>query len=169
MSIAAPSSTCPTGVETDRLLGAMIEKASRRSPAARRPVEVDVPTGLAVFALPAVQRQRLRTTNVLKRLNEEVRRRTGVAPLPQRGRTAETRLRRPHRNQRRPENRLNSSRTGSRLSRLLQQTELLQNEGCWIIRSRRRGSSPARSGSGRSPLHFPCFLPPAGLAPGGIQ
>lgn len=40
-----------------------------------------VPEGFTVFALPASHRQRLRTTNLVERLNEEIRRRTRVARL----------------------------------------------------------------------------------------
>lgn len=44
-------------------------------------MEENVPEGLAVFALPASHRRRLRTTNVLERLNRELKRRTRVATL----------------------------------------------------------------------------------------
>ena len=39
------------------------------------------PKGLTVFALPAEHRRRLRTSNPLERLNEEIKRRTRVATL----------------------------------------------------------------------------------------
>jgi putative transposase len=37
--------------------------------------------GLTVFALPAAHRRRLRTSNLLERLNKEIKRRTRVATL----------------------------------------------------------------------------------------
>ena len=44
-------------------------------------MEENVPEGLAVFGLPAAHRRRLRTTNMLERLNRELKRRTRVATL----------------------------------------------------------------------------------------
>ena len=47
----------------------------------RRWLEENVPESLTVFRLPAAHRQRLRTTNMLERLNRELKRRTRVATL----------------------------------------------------------------------------------------
>ncbi len=44
-------------------------------------LEANVPEGLAVFALPPAHRRRLRTINMLERLNKELKRRTRVAGL----------------------------------------------------------------------------------------
>ena len=44
-------------------------------------LEANVPEGLAVFAVPRSHRRRLRTSNMLERLNEELKRRTRVAGL----------------------------------------------------------------------------------------
>jgi putative transposase len=44
-------------------------------------MEDNVPESLAVFRLPPAHRQRLRTTNMLERLNRELKRRTRVATL----------------------------------------------------------------------------------------
>ncbi len=44
-------------------------------------MEENVPDGLAVFALPAKHRQRMRTTNMVERLHQEINRRTRVARL----------------------------------------------------------------------------------------
>jgi putative transposase len=44
-------------------------------------MEVNIPEGLAVFQLPKKHRKRLRTTNPLERLHEEINRRTRVAGL----------------------------------------------------------------------------------------
>ena len=43
--------------------------------------EEAIPEGFTVFALPPSQRRRLRATNLVERLNEEIRRRTRVARL----------------------------------------------------------------------------------------
>ena len=67
--------------EADRLLGAMVEKYRPTAPRLVAWLETAVPEGLTVLTLPAAQRKRLRTTNVLERLNEEIRRRTRVALL----------------------------------------------------------------------------------------
>ena len=40
-----------------------------------------MPQGFTVFTFPATHRRRLRTTNLVERLNEEIRRRTRVARL----------------------------------------------------------------------------------------
>jgi putative transposase len=46
-------------------------------------LETNVPQGLTVFALPAPRPRRLRTSNMLECLNEEIKRRTRVAgPFP---------------------------------------------------------------------------------------
>lgn len=42
-------------------------------------LEANYAEGLAVFALPRAHRRRLRTSNMLERLNEELKRRTRVA------------------------------------------------------------------------------------------
>src|SRR3954465_2320992 len=44
-------------------------------------LEANLPEGLSVFALPAAHRRRLRTINMLERLNKELKRRTRVAGL----------------------------------------------------------------------------------------
>jgi putative transposase len=44
-------------------------------------LEANVPEGLTVFAVPRSHRRRLRTSNMLERLNEELKRRTRVAGL----------------------------------------------------------------------------------------
>ena len=44
-------------------------------------MEDNLPEGLTVFALPVHQRRRMRTSNMLERLNRELKRRTRVATL----------------------------------------------------------------------------------------
>lgn len=44
-------------------------------------MEQNIPAGLTVFTRPAAHRRRLRTTNLIERLNKEIHRRTRVATL----------------------------------------------------------------------------------------
>jgi transposase-like protein len=59
----------------------VVQKYQSSAPALAAWMEANVPEGLAVFALPASHRRRMRTTNVLERLNRELKRRTRVATL----------------------------------------------------------------------------------------
>jgi transposase-like protein len=59
----------------------VVAKYQSSAPALAAWLEENVPEGLAVFGLPASHRRRLRTTNVLERLNRELKRRTRVATL----------------------------------------------------------------------------------------
>jgi transposase-like protein len=58
-----------------------IEKYSVSAPKLAQWAEENIPEGLAVFALPGKHRKRMRTTNMLERLHEEIKRRTRVARL----------------------------------------------------------------------------------------
>jgi putative transposase len=71
----------PSRVEADRLLKLTIAKYETAAPALARWMEASVPEGLTVLILPVSQRKKLRTTNVLERLNREIKRRTRVATL----------------------------------------------------------------------------------------
>ena len=62
-------------------LARVVRKYQSSAPALAAWMEKNVPESLAVFALPASHRRRLRTTNVLERLNRELKRRTRVATL----------------------------------------------------------------------------------------
>lgn len=62
-------------------LARVVKKYQSSAPKLASWMEENVPEGLAVFALPASHRRRLRTTNVLERLNRELKRRTRVATL----------------------------------------------------------------------------------------
>jgi putative transposase len=62
-------------------LARVVRKYQSSAPALAAWMEENVPESLAVFALPASHRRRLRTTNVLERLNRELKRRTRVATL----------------------------------------------------------------------------------------
>lgn len=59
----------------------VVRKYEKSAPKLARWLEENVPESLAVFRLPASHRQRLRTTNMLERLNRELKRRTRVATL----------------------------------------------------------------------------------------
>jgi putative transposase len=67
--------------EANRLLGRVVESWSKRAPRLAEWMEANLPEGLAVLSLPVPHRKRMRTTNMLKRLNRELKRRTRVATL----------------------------------------------------------------------------------------
>jgi transposase-like protein len=58
-----------------------VAKYSHSAPQLAQWIEDNIPEGLAVFALPVRHRKRMRTTNMLERLHEEIKRRTRVARL----------------------------------------------------------------------------------------
>jgi putative transposase len=62
-------------------LKSVVRKYEQSAPKLATWMEENVPESLAVFGLPASHRRRLRTTNVLERLNRELKRRTRVATL----------------------------------------------------------------------------------------
>ena len=67
--------------EAQRQLERFVKKYEPIAPALAAWAEKALPEGLTVFNLPASHRRRLRTTNLVERLNEEIRRRTKVARL----------------------------------------------------------------------------------------
>jgi putative transposase len=67
--------------EADRLLAQLVKKYANNAPDLSVWMEANVPEGLTVFELPATHQRRLRTTNALERLNQEIKRRTRVATL----------------------------------------------------------------------------------------
>lgn len=67
--------------EADRLLDRAVQKYHRPAPRLAQWIESNVPEGLTVFDLPAAHRRRLRTSNLLERLSQEIKRRTRVATL----------------------------------------------------------------------------------------
>ena len=58
-----------------------IDKYEKIAPKLAAWLSVNVPDGLTVFTLPVAHRRRLRTSNLLERLNKEIKRRTRVATL----------------------------------------------------------------------------------------
>ena len=71
----------PDRPEAERQLGLAVKKYRASAPRLADWLEANVAEGLAVFALPRSHRRRLRTSNMLERLNEELKRRTRVAGL----------------------------------------------------------------------------------------
>ncbi len=71
----------PDRNEAERQLALAIEKYRQSAPKLASWMEDAVPEGLTVFALPSSHRRKLRTTNMLERLNKEIKRRTRVATL----------------------------------------------------------------------------------------
>jgi len=67
--------------DAEQRLQKCIEKYSKSAPKLAQWIEENIPEGLAVFALPGKHRRRMRTTNMLERLHEEIKRRTRVARL----------------------------------------------------------------------------------------
>jgi len=59
----------------------VVRKHEKSAPKLAAWLEENVPESLTVLRLPAAHRQRLRTTNMLERLNRELKRRTRVATL----------------------------------------------------------------------------------------
>ena len=62
-------------------LDRIVRKYEKSAPKLAAWIEENVPEGLTVFRLPSSHRRRLRTSNMLERLNREVKRRTRVATL----------------------------------------------------------------------------------------
>jgi transposase-like protein len=86
MKAAAPASLrgifeAPDRPEAERQLGLAVEEYRAVAPKLAEWMESNVPGGLAVFGVPRPHRRRLRTINVVERLNRELKRRTRVASL----------------------------------------------------------------------------------------
>ncbi|MDX1737125.1 MAG: transposase, partial [Alphaproteobacteria bacterium] len=64
-----------------RLLDLAVEKYQSKAPRLSSWMQANIPEGFTVFMLPYAMRRRLRTTNMLERLNREIKRRTRVASL----------------------------------------------------------------------------------------
>jgi putative transposase len=71
----------PDRHEAKRLLGQTVARHHAAAPKLAAWLEENIPEGLTVFELPASHRRRLRTTNMLERVNKEIKRRTRVATL----------------------------------------------------------------------------------------
>ncbi len=73
--------TAPDDKEAVRLLAAFIDDYRKVAPDLANWAETALPEGLVVMSMPTGHRRRLRTVNMLERLNKEILRRTRVATL----------------------------------------------------------------------------------------
>ena len=71
----------PNGDLAQMRLKYYVEKYAESAPQLAEWMEANLPEGLTVFELPESHRKRMRTTNMLERLHEEINRRTRVARL----------------------------------------------------------------------------------------
>jgi len=71
----------PDRQEADRLLKFRIEKYRSSAPELATWLEENVPQSLTVFQAPAAHRRMLRTTNMVERLNREIKKRTKIASI----------------------------------------------------------------------------------------
>lgn len=71
----------PDQHEAERLLKQTVARYHAAAPKLAAWLDENIPEGLTVFELPAGHRRRLRTTNMLERVNKELKRRTRVATL----------------------------------------------------------------------------------------
>ena len=71
----------PDQEEAEHLLSKFLARYRDSAPKLAEWAEENLPQGFTVFSLPSTHRRRLRTTNLVERLNEEIRRRTRVARL----------------------------------------------------------------------------------------
>jgi transposase-like protein len=71
----------PDRVEAERRLHLAVAKYEKSAPKLSSWMQANVPEGLTVFAFPEGHRRRLRTSNLLERVNKEIKRRTRVATL----------------------------------------------------------------------------------------
>lgn len=71
----------PDRASADQLLQTTVKKYAQSAPKLAAWIEQNVPQGLTVFEFPAAHRRRLRTSNLLERINKEIKRRTRVATL----------------------------------------------------------------------------------------
>jgi len=70
--------SAPNQDEARRLLVLAVDKYRSKAPRLSSWMEENIPEGFTVFMLPYAMRRRLRTTNILERLNREIKRRTRV-------------------------------------------------------------------------------------------
>lgn len=71
----------PSWNEAEDRLQRLVQKYEKSAPQLAHWLESNVPEALSVFAFPAAHRRFLRTSNLLERVNKEVKRRTRVATL----------------------------------------------------------------------------------------
>ncbi len=73
--------TAPSNEEALRLLSIFIEKYQKKAPKLTEWAEKNIPEGLVVFQFPSEHQKKIRTNNMVERVNKEIRRRTRVASI----------------------------------------------------------------------------------------
>lgn len=73
--------TAPKDTDAKRLLELFLEDYRKTAPDLADWAETAIPEGLTVFIMPSEHRKKLRTVNMLERLNKEIKRRTRVATI----------------------------------------------------------------------------------------
>lgn len=71
----------PDQHKAQRLLEMFVDRYQKTAPKLAAWAEEALPQGFTVFSLPLAHRRRLRTTNLVEQVNDEIRRRTRVARL----------------------------------------------------------------------------------------
>ena len=71
----------PNRLEADALLAKTVEQYAKTASKLASWLETTLPDGLTVFAFPQLHRRLIRTTNMVERLNKEIRRRTRVVGI----------------------------------------------------------------------------------------
>lgn len=71
----------PDDAEAKRLLDIFIKDYNQTAPDLADWAEMAIPEGLVAFQMPAEHRRRIRTVNMMERVNKEIKRRTRVATL----------------------------------------------------------------------------------------
>ena len=73
--------TAPSEDEAKRLLSQLLENYEKSAPRLVAWAEENIPEGFTAFQFPAEHWRRIRTSNVLERINKEIRQRTRVASI----------------------------------------------------------------------------------------
>lgn len=71
----------PDGAEAERRLQLTVAKYAKSAPKLSAWLEQNLPESLTVFQFPPEHRRRLRTSNLMERINKEIKRRARVATL----------------------------------------------------------------------------------------
>jgi transposase-like protein len=70
---------CPSRLAAEQRLKEIVAHYAKSAPKLATWMEDNLPQGFTVFTLPAAHQQRMRTSNALERVNQELKRRTRVA------------------------------------------------------------------------------------------
>ena len=71
----------PDREQAEMLLARTVKKYERSAPRLADWMEINIPEGLTVFSFPVSHRRFIRTTNVLERVSQEIKRRTKVVRI----------------------------------------------------------------------------------------